>query len=84
VLTRTGVARAHIPAIQASPHFTLTAVTTTRTESAGAARDRFAARHAFTDPVSLARHRDADLVVVTVKVPAHAGLVTIAPGDSAC
>jgi predicted dehydrogenase len=71
-------ARAHIPAIQASRHFTLTAVATSRAESARAARDRFAARHAFTDAASLARHPDVDLVVVTVKVPAHEGLVTAA------
>jgi predicted dehydrogenase len=71
-------ARAHIPAIHASPHFTLTAVATSRAESARAARDRFAARHAFTDAASLARHPDVDLVVVTVKVPAHAALVTAA------
>jgi predicted dehydrogenase len=54
------------------------AVATTRTQSAYAARDRFAARHAFTDAVSLVRHPDVDLVVVTVKVPAHAELVTAA------
>jgi predicted dehydrogenase len=71
-------ARAHIPAIQASPHFTLTAVATTRTESALAARDRFGAVHAFTDAVSLARNPDVDLVVVTVKVPTHAELVAAA------
>lgn len=70
--------RAHLPAIQASPHFTLTAVATTRTESAHAARDRFAAEHAFTDAASLARHPDVDLVVVTVKVPAHVALITAA------
>jgi predicted dehydrogenase len=51
---------------------------TTRTQSAQAARDRFAARHAFTNAVSLARHPDVDLVVVTVKVPAHAELVMAA------
>jgi predicted dehydrogenase len=71
-------ARAHIPAIEASPDFTLTAVATTRVQSAQAARDRFGARHAFTDAASLARHRDVDLVVVTVKVPAHVELVTAA------
>jgi predicted dehydrogenase len=71
-------ARAHIPAVQASTSFTLTAVATTRVESAQAARDRFGARHAFTDAVSLAQHPDVDLVVVTVKVPAHAGLVMAA------
>ena len=75
---RSWAALAHIPAIQASADFTLTAVATTRTESARAARDRFGARHAFTDPVSLARHPDVDLVVVNVKVSAHAELVTAA------
>jgi predicted dehydrogenase len=71
-------ARAHVPAIQASPHFALTAVATTRTESADAARRRFGATHAFTDPASLAAHPDVDLVVVTVKVPAHVELVRAA------
>ena len=71
-------ARAHIPAIQASPDFALTAVATTRRESAEAARGRFGARHAFTDPASLAAHPDVDLVVVTVKVPAHVELVRAA------
>ncbi|MGP4014508.1 Gfo/Idh/MocA family protein [Saccharopolyspora sp. 5N708] len=71
-------ARAHIPAINASPHFELTAVATTRSASAGAARERFGARHAFTDARSLASHPDVDLVVVTVKVPAHVELATAA------
>jgi predicted dehydrogenase len=70
--------RAHVPAINASSHFALAAVATTRTESARAARDRFGAEHAFTDAVSLARHPDVDLVVVTVKVPAHVELVMAA------
>jgi D-arabinose 1-dehydrogenase-like Zn-dependent alcohol dehydrogenase len=73
-----GAASAHIPAIKASPDFVLTAVATTRAESARAARDRFGAQHAFTDAISLARHPDVDLVVVTVKVPAHVELVTAA------
>lgn len=71
-------ARAHVPAIQAVPRFVLRAVATTRDESARAARDRFGAEHAFTDAAALARHPDVDLVVVTVKVPAHAELVTAA------
>jgi predicted dehydrogenase len=71
-------ARAHVPAIEASRHFALTAVATTRTESAEAARRRFGARHAFTDPARLAAHPDVDLVVVTVKVPAHVELVRAA------
>ncbi|WP_433634887.1 Gfo/Idh/MocA family protein [Nocardia sp. CA-120079] len=71
-------ARAHIPAIAALPQFTLTAVATTRKDSAEAARTRFGARHAFTDARSLATHPDVDLVVVAVKVPMHAELVTTA------
>lgn len=71
-------ARAHVPAIKASPDFALAAVATTRTESAEAARERFGARHAFTDPARLAAHPDVDLVVVTVKVPAHVELVRAA------
>ncbi|MFB9925853.1 Gfo/Idh/MocA family protein [Amycolatopsis halotolerans] len=70
--------RAHIPAIAASPDFSLAAVATTRTRSAEEARTRFGARHAFTDARSLAEHPDVDLVVVTVKVPAHVELVTAA------
>lgn len=71
-------ARAHIPAIAALPEFALTAVATTRKDSAEAARTRFGARHAFTDARSLAAHPDVDLVVVTVKVPMHVELVTAA------
>ncbi|TYB49259.1 Gfo/Idh/MocA family protein [Actinomadura chibensis] len=70
--------RAHIPAIDSIPDVALTAVATTRAETARAARDRFGARHAFTDAADLARHPDVDLVVVTVKVPAHVELVTAA------
>ena len=70
--------RAHLPAIAASPDFALTAVATTRRESAEAARTRFGARHAFTDARELAAHPDVDLVVVTVKVPTHVELVTAA------
>jgi predicted dehydrogenase len=71
-------ARAHVPAVTASPAFVLNAVATTRGDSAEAARTRFGARHAFTDARRLAECTDVDLVVVTVKVPAHVELVTAA------
>ncbi|MFC4054529.1 Gfo/Idh/MocA family protein [Actinomadura syzygii] len=70
--------RAHIPAIDSIPDVALTAVATTRAETARSARDRFGARYAFTDAADLAGHPDVDLVVVTVKVPAHVELVTAA------
>lgn len=71
-------AQAHVPALAASPEFALAAVATTRDDSAEAARTRFGARHAFTDPRRLAAHHEVDLVVVTVKVPAHVELVSTA------
>jgi len=70
--------RAHVPAIQACGEFRLVAVATTRAPSAAAARERFGADHAFTDAASLAGHPDVELVVVTVKVPAHVELVSAA------
>ncbi|MCK7624327.1 Gfo/Idh/MocA family oxidoreductase [Streptomyces sp. RS10V-4] len=68
-------ARAHIPALAALPDYALTAVATSRPESARAAARAFGAAHAFTDAGRLAAHPEVDLVVVTVKVPAHAELV---------
>jgi predicted dehydrogenase len=70
--------RAHIPAIQASADFRLAAVATTRWESANAARDRFGADRAHADPASLAGDPEVDLVVVSVRVPAHYELIATA------
>ncbi|MET9491987.1 Gfo/Idh/MocA family oxidoreductase [Nocardia sp. NPDC006630] len=71
-------ARAHIPALRALPDFELTAVGTSRQESADAAARLFGAAHAFTDARRLAEHPDVDLVAITVKVPAHAELIEAA------
>ncbi|WHT18065.1 Gfo/Idh/MocA family oxidoreductase [Crossiella sp. CA-258035] len=71
-------ARAHVPALAAQPEYELVAVGTTKAESAALARERFGARHACTDAAELAGHPEVDLVVVTVKVPAHAELVRAA------
>jgi predicted dehydrogenase len=70
--------RAHVPAIQASPAFRLAAVATTRAHSARQARELFGADHAFTDAASIAQDPDVDVVVATVKVPAHVELVRTA------
>ncbi|MGV9834882.1 Gfo/Idh/MocA family protein [Nocardia niigatensis] len=71
-------ARAHIPALRALPDFELTAVGTSRRQSAERAARVFGAAHAFTDARELAEHPDVDLVVITVKVPAHAELIRAA------
>src|SRR4051812_14366414 len=62
---------AHIPALQALPEFEITAVCTTRQDSADAAARHFRVPLAFSDPEKLAQHPDVDLVTVSVKVPDH-------------
>ncbi|MGW2409571.1 Gfo/Idh/MocA family protein [Streptomyces sp. NPDC001739] len=57
------------------PEYRITAVGTSRPESARAAARQFGAAHAFTDAGQLTGHPEVDLVVITVKVPAHAELV---------
>ncbi|MDL4815837.1 Gfo/Idh/MocA family protein [Actinomadura opuntiae] len=71
-------ARAHVPALRALPGYEITAVGTSRADSARAAADRFGVPHAFTDARELAAHPDVDLVAITVKVPAHDALVRAA------
>jgi predicted dehydrogenase len=71
--------RAHIPALRAlGEQYEITAVGTSRIESARAAAEHFGVRHAFADARELAEHPEVDLVVVTVKVPAHLELVRAA------
>src|SRR5215471_12073009 len=62
---------AHIPALKALPEFEITAVCTTRQDSAEAAARHLEAPLAFSDCVKLAQHPDVDLVTVSVKVPDH-------------
>lgn len=69
---------AHIPALKALPGFEISAVCTTRQESAERAAKHFGIRHAFADPMKLARHPEVDVVAVTVKVPDHLGPVMAA------
>jgi predicted dehydrogenase len=70
--------RAHLPAIAASPEFTLAAVCNRHRDRAESARERFDAAHAFTSPQELASCPDVDLVVVAVKVLEHADVVAAA------
>ena len=62
---------AHIPALQALPGFEISAVCTTRQESADAAARHYGVPLAFSNAGEIARHPDVDLVVVSVKVPDH-------------
>lgn len=71
-------AETHLPAVAGSPNFTLAAVCTTRVESAQASARKFGAKHAFIDPAELVRHPDVELVAVSVRVPEHHRLVTLA------
>jgi predicted dehydrogenase len=63
--------RAHLPAIVASPEFELTAVCTTRQESAEESRAKFRARLGFDDWHKMLDHPDIDAVAVVLRVPSH-------------
>src|SRR6201985_2830769 len=62
---------AHIPALQELPDFEISAVCTTRQDSAEAAARHYGVPLAFCDAEKLAQHPDVDLVTVSVKVPDH-------------
>ena len=63
--------RSHLPALVASPEFELTAVCTTRMESAEESQKMFGARLAFDDYREMLIHPDIDAVAVVLRVPAH-------------
>jgi predicted dehydrogenase len=69
---------AHLPALAALPSYRMVAVSTTRKESAEATTRRFDIPHAFDRPEPLIEHPDVELVVVSVRAPAHAALVRAA------
>ena len=61
----------HIPAIEHLPEYELTAVCTSRQESADAAASAYGARHAFADYHDLVECSDVDAVTIAVRVPWH-------------
>lgn len=63
--------RAHLPAAAASSEFELTAVCTTRQQSAEESARKFGARLAFHDYRDLLAHPDIDAVAVVLRVPSH-------------
>src|SRR5499427_3292960 len=72
-VTGTWSARSHLPAVQASSDVELTAVCTTRSDSAEAARQAWGARLAFDDYRKMVASPEIDAVAVVVRVPSHYG-----------
>ena len=58
--------RSHLPALAASPEFELTAVCTTRMESAEESAKMFGAKLAFDNYLDLLAHPDIDAVAVVL------------------
>ncbi|WP_089718518.1 Gfo/Idh/MocA family protein [Candidatus Entotheonella palauensis] len=67
----TWASQSHFPALMASPDIELTAVCTTRPESAEEARQAFGTKFAFHDFQALATSPEIDAVAVVVRVPSH-------------
>jgi predicted dehydrogenase len=64
-------ARSHLPALRGSAEVELTAVCTTKADSAEAARQAYGARLAFHDYRVMIASPDIDAVAVVVRVPSH-------------
>src|ERR1700737_2172701 len=64
-------ARSHLPALRASTDVELTAVCTTKADSAEAARQAWGARLAFDDYREMISSPDIDAIAVVVRVPSH-------------
>ncbi|APR81725.1 putative oxidoreductase [Minicystis rosea] len=69
---------AHLPALKTLPSYEITAVSTTKQESAAETARRFDVPHAFGSSAPLIEHPEVDLVVVSVRAPEHAPLVRAA------
>jgi predicted dehydrogenase len=69
----TWASQSHFPALLASPDVELTAVCTTRPESAEEARAAFGAKLAFADWREMVQSPQVDAVAVVVRVPEHYG-----------
>jgi predicted dehydrogenase len=63
--------QSHFPALRASPDVELTAVCTTRPETAEEARQTFGAKLAFHDFREMVSSPEIDAVAVVVRVPSH-------------
>ena len=70
-VSSTWASQSHFPALLASPDVELTAVCTTRPESAEEARQAFGAKLAFHDFREMMASPEIDAVAVVVRVPSH-------------
>src|ERR1700687_2988499 len=61
----------HIPALKALPEFEITAVCTSRQETADEAAKHFGIPLGYADPTKRFNHSDVDLVSICVRVPFH-------------
>lgn len=68
----------HVPVLGHLDGFALTAVATSREDSARRSAAQFGARHHFTDPAELAACPEVDLVTIAVKAPDHHRMAMIA------
>jgi predicted dehydrogenase len=75
---RSWAARAHVPALEALPGFSLVGVASSTAESAAAAAEALGIPCSYASARELTHDPDIDLVVVTVKVPHHRELVDTA------
>lgn len=66
---------AHIPALQALPEYEIRAVASRSCASARQVARQYSVPHLFDNAESLCACPDVDLVVITVRVPAHLALV---------
>jgi predicted dehydrogenase len=70
--------QAHLPALSGLPGFAVTAIATSKTETARATCVRFGIGRGYDSAAALAADPQVDLVTVTVKVPGHAVAVEAA------
>src|SRR5262245_50787381 len=68
-------ANAHVPALKALSLYMLSAVCTSRDDTAKASAAAFGARQAFHRFSDMVAHPEIDLIVVCVRVPGHRDLV---------
>jgi predicted dehydrogenase len=69
---------AHLPALRALEEFEITAVATTRLDTAKATAEAFGVPLAFADAAELVSRPEVDVVSITVKVPEHDPLIRAA------